>query len=115
MDFPHASPAFKLRNPHLFGLGAVVAAEPKQDRRQPQGDTGGKETRQGRVVVSLVALRRRLMDDDNFIGSCKWLRDAIAATLGIDDGDPRIRFEYAQCRTDGQTGVLVKIEFKPSP
>lgn len=38
------------------------------------------------------------------------MRDAVAAWLGIDDGDPRVRWEYGQVETRGAQGVLVKIE-----
>jgi len=63
-----------------------------------------------RVVVSLIGFRARTLDDDNFVGACKHLRDAIAATLGIDDGDKPIKFQYGQLPTQGREGVLVQIE-----
>ena len=63
-----------------------------------------------RLVVSLLGLRRRTLDDDNFVGACKHLRDAIAASIGIDDGDKRIKFQYQQLQTKGLEGVLVHIE-----
>lgn len=65
------------------------------------------------MVISLVGHRRRKLDDDNFVGACKHLRDAIAASLGIDDGDPRLRWEYSQHETAGAEGVMVKIERVP--
>ncbi|TSA41471.1 MAG: hypothetical protein D4R57_00560 [Verrucomicrobiales bacterium] len=71
------------------------------------------ETQTGRpcrVVVSLIGLRARTLDDDNYVGACKHLRDAIAATLGIDDGDKRISWQYQQIQTRGREGVLVQIE-----
>ena len=61
------------------------------------------------MVVSLVGHRRRKLDDDNFVGACKHLRDAIAASLGLDDGDPRLRWEYGQHETHGVEGVSVTI------
>lgn len=61
------------------------------------------------VVVSLIACRRRELDDDGNVAACKPLRDAIAETLLLDDGDKRIRFEYSQIETRGPLGVIVKI------
>jgi hypothetical protein len=62
------------------------------------------------VVVSLVVFLRIALDDDNLSGGLKWLRDAIARSLGIDDGDRRIKFECAQAITSGREGTVVKIE-----
>lgn len=68
------------------------------------------------VIVHLHAIRRRLLDDDNATAACKPLRDAIAESLGIDDGDSRIRWEYSQSETKGEQGVIVKIEtLNPRP
>ena len=64
------------------------------------------------VRVSLIVCSRRELDDDNLRGSLKPLRDAIADTLGIDDGDKRIRFEYGWHETKGEEGVMVKVEFQ---
>lgn len=50
------------------------------------------------------------MDDDNAIAGLKPLRDAIARMFGLDDADSRIRFEYGQCRTDGDEGTIVKLQ-----
>lgn len=47
-------------------------------------------------------------DDDAVPGAMKGVRDAIAAWLGIDDGDQRLWFSYAQDR--GPMGVRVHIE-----
>lgn len=70
----------------------------------------GQSRRARRLVVSLIGLRRRTLDDDNFNGACKHLRDAIAASLGIDDGDKRLCWQYQQLQTKGREGVLVRIE-----
>lgn len=60
--------------------------------------------------ISLIVLSRRKMDSDSVVGACKWHRDAIAESLGLDDGDERITWEYGHSFTRGQEGVLVKIE-----
>ncbi len=110
LQFIHASESFKRLNPHLFGLGAVETGEPQPDpapaleRSAPARD--GRETR---VEVCLVAHLRRPLDDDNLTGALKPLRDAIAATLGLDDADPRLRWHCLQVPTKGQEGVQVTL------
>lgn len=61
------------------------------------------------LVVSLVCFRSKLVDFDNLVAGCKPLRDAVAATLGLDDADPRLEWEYHQIKTTGPNGVLVKV------
>lgn len=81
---------------------AALVKKPRPQRR-----------RKGRVevIASIVAFRPGCLDDDNAVsGGTKALRDAIAESLGFDDGDKRIRFQYSQCQTVGETGCLVKIE-----
>lgn len=53
------------------------------------------------------------MDDDNLAGGCKPLRDAIAESLGVDDGDPRVEWEVEQVQTRGREFVLVRVEDFP--
>ena len=91
-------------------LRPVPASQPQPVRRASPPAHAGQSRRARRLVVSLIGLRRRTLDDDNFNGACKHLRDAIAASLGIDDGDPRIRWQYQQLQTTGREGVLVHIE-----
>ncbi len=111
MNFNHASQAFRRLNPHLFPVGGVPTPEPqRRGQRLPAPAPRPQTRRQNRLVVSLVIFRQRPCDDDNLSGGCKWLRDAIAASLGLDDGDPRLRFEYHQVITTGRRGVLVKID-----
>ncbi len=99
---------------NLDGLGS---AEREHDPA-PALD-GGHAARQscpeGMVIrVELISLRRRLCDDDNDIAGKKPLRDEIAKTIGLDDGDPAIRWEYAQVLTKGSVGTLVKITLLPT-
>lgn len=109
-DFKNASESFKRLNPHL--VGGLPATQPQPNRQQPTPRQDGRqENRARKVVVCLVGYRRRTLDDDNFVGACKHLRDAIAASLGLDDGDPCLRWEYGQHETRGAEGVMVKIEF----
>ena len=94
-------------------LGRLASS--KQERHQVQPlDGGGKLRKQSAgsvaVVVTLVAFRHREIDDDACIYSLVPLRDAIAASLGLDDADKRIKFQYSQVVTRGNEGVLVAIE-----
>lgn len=50
------------------------------------------------------------MDDDNLVGSFKYIRDAIAELFGVDDKDKRIKWECGQKKVKGADyGVHVKI------
>lgn len=62
------------------------------------------------MVVDLVVFRRRPVDSDNLIFGCKWLRDAVANSLGVDDGHENVSWNYTQLKTTGREGVIVKIE-----
>jgi len=126
--FPHASESFKRLNPHLFGVGSVPATKPEQNPRTlhavPAGEEGGEggvAPEGGRslredtaLAITLIACRRRLLDDDNLTASLKFLRDAIADNLlpGMYAGraDAFFAWECSQVETRGQEGTIVKIE-----
>ena len=92
----------------LAGLSAAVRQH-DDVVKPPKGDAD--ETRcPRRLVVSFVCFRSRPCDDDNLQFGCKWLRDAIANSIGIDDGDKRFRWQYHQLKTDGPEGVSVTIQ-----
>ncbi len=132
----HVSDAVRRLNPELFGphpsMGRLPAPKPQQDSLRPlvRKDEGKEarpkslgrrsrpRTKHGPVVfVSLVAFRRtgRELDRDNLIGGFKWLRDAIADWIGLDDSDRIIEWSYSQHHTRGREGVGVKIETTPGP
>lgn len=94
-------------------MGGLAHTEPEQGKIPALacGSSKQKRRKKGVVecIVSIVSYRSRLLDDDNLQGGAKPLRDAIAETLHIDDGDPRIRFEYDQIETRGSTGTQVLI------
>jgi hypothetical protein len=50
----------------------------------------------GAFAVRLVRIGKRRMDSDGLAISFKGVRDGIAAAMGIDDGDPRIEWQYGQ-------------------
>lgn len=90
---------------------SAAVAQPHQPRPVAPADSAQKR-RARRVVISLIALRRRPLDPDNNAASFKHLQDAIAATIGLDDGDPRLVWQYQQMHTYGSEGVIVRIEFE---
>lgn len=98
---------------HPSRLGGLLPTQPQQDTL-PALDSGTK-TRPRRkrgvaVVVTIIRVGKEL-DSDNLQSACKGLRDGIADTLGVDDRDPRVRWEYAQTEsTKGRTGCIVKVE-----
>lgn len=58
--------------------------------------------------VTLTREGPRELDDDNLRGAFKSIRDQVAAQFGMDDRDPRLRFEYAQ-RKAKKFGVVIEI------
>ena len=49
-----------------------------------------------RVHVTITRIAPRFFDDDNFISSCKPMRDGISDAFSLKDNDPRISFSYEQ-------------------
>lgn len=64
----------------------------------------------GRLVVTLGRRGRGLLDTgDNLPAALKGVRDQVAEWLGINDRDPRVRWDYEQSRWR-EWSVLVRIE-----
>jgi len=77
--------------------------------RKPGGRTDPEAS--PRVCVTLHVRSRKLMDEhDNLKASLKPLVDAIAASLGLEDKDGRIVWQYGQTTTRGKPGVTVTVE-----
>lgn len=104
------------------GMGTVAVPKPQPEtgraleqdlsrRRSGQaGLAGGADTASGCCVeVDLIACVHRRCDDDNITAGCKPLRDAVAASLGLDDGDPRLIFRVHQVVGSGPEGTLVMV------
>lgn len=51
---------------------------------------------QAPLVVHLVRIGGRRMDDDNLASAFKHVRDGVADFIGIDDGSDRVRYTYYQ-------------------
>lgn len=62
----------------------------------------------GAFVVRLVRIGKRRMDSDGLAISFKGIRDGLADAMGLDDGDPRIDWQYGQ-EIGKEYGVLVII------
>lgn len=115
MKIPNnVSESVKRLNPHLYpALGGLASQEPQSTPAQTLVRPSAQPKKRKRsvdAVITLIACRRRLLDDDNNTASFKPLRDQIAETIGIDDGDNRIRFEHEQIETRGRQGTIVKVE-----
>jgi len=110
----NVSESVRRRNPHLYGpvVGAVATSQSKQTAI-PALDRGIQKRQKGKgsvvLIITLITCRFRALDDDGNVSALKPLRDAIANSLGLDDGDSRIRWEYGQTETRGEQGVIVKI------
>jgi hypothetical protein len=46
--------------------------------------------------ITLTRIAPRRLDSDNLARSLKAVRDGIADAIGVDDGDPRLEWRYAQ-------------------
>ena len=78
------------------------------------GPGAGEEEGEPRITLRIVTFRRRLLDDDNAQGGCKFLIDAIRRAGLIPDDNPGcIRLVTEQKKVKGKynEGTLVLIEF----
>lgn len=98
----HSQPVAELvrSKPQHREIQTLASRPPKQDQRQ---------ARAGICRVLIVRYGRKRLDDDNLTASYKGLRDSIAQHLQIDDGDPRIKWNYEQVTIKGATGTHVLI------
>ena len=115
----NVSESVRRLNPHLFGLGGLQSPQPQQsaqgtlERPKPGGKAVRKRVaRSNRVIarVHIVSFRSKDLDRDNLVGGCKWIRDAIAMSLGIDDSERGIDWTYSQHITRGREGCVVTME-----
>lgn len=108
------SKSFKLLNP-LVGLQnperqqADRPALVKEDTREKQSaneSSGGSL----KFSVIIISMRHRLLDGDNLQTGAKYLRDAIAELIGLDDADKFIRWEYHQLVSVDKEGTIVIVD-----
>jgi hypothetical protein len=66
-------------------------------------------------TVTLTRCAPRKLDSDNLASALKACRDGIASALGVDDGDPRIEWRYAQakCKSGEQRVSVVVAAGRP--
>lgn len=48
------------------------------------------------LLVTITRVGPRKLDDDNLASACKYVRDQIAAAVGVDDGSPLYTWRYEQ-------------------
>lgn len=63
------------------------------------------------ATITLTRVAPRRLDSDNLAGSFKAVQDEVAALMGIDDGDPRITWVYAQRSPSVPNEYAVEVEF----
>lgn len=72
---------------------------------------GRRKRPTGRIVVTLTRVSPKELDDDNWVGAAKSLRDGVADWLGIDDRDKRVAWHYQQEK--GESAVRIELEEAP--
>lgn len=60
------------------------------------------------LLVTITRLGPHELDDDNLASSAKYVRDQIAASVGVDDGNKDYTWRYEQ-RVEKEYGVEVEI------
>lgn len=107
--------AIAVKGPKADILSMGTVGYPKLQPDQTQPLDGKRKPRQNgpvalAVVVTIIRVGYKEFDEDNLIAGAKPLRDAIAASLRVDDADKRIRWQYRQIIDAGRTGTIVKID-----
>lgn len=87
-------------------LDPAVKTRPKRKIRRPKGNI---RDRAPVLTVTMTAHIPIRMDGDNLANALKPVRDELAAWLGVDDADGRIRWECGQVETRGAVGVCVTL------
>lgn len=62
-------------------------------------------------AVTLTRIGAKPLDTDNLAGSFKHVQDAIAGYFQINDGNPTIKYEYAQ-EPNGKRDYSVRVEIR---
>ena len=97
------------------GLGGLEVAKPKPHpipALDPKQIAHGRSKKRVVIVVAIISYRRRELDETNLIAGAKPIQDCIAASLGVDDRDRRIKWEFRQVIGEGPEGTLVMINRK---
>lgn len=134
---PHvdARPAAAWHRPHsdvpggfLVWLPGLELVSELNQREDTWGPRHRRSTRQHAAVAAALALVPRMtppcrvvitrcaphaLDSDNAVGAAKYVRDAVALWLGVDDANPRVEWVVRQEPPAG--GMGVRIELLPRP
>jgi hypothetical protein len=115
VEFPMRTVSLNRRPAHW----GVASRKAKRERREAYYEMrvafkGQQMTMQEimgpiRIKLTRVAPSSGLDSHDNLRGSFKNVVDGVCDFLGIDDGDPRLVFEYAQGRGD-RWRVIIEVE-----
>ena len=81
--------------PNSRGHWSATAGKRAREREVIGAALRGIAAPAGPWRVVIVRVGPRPMDDDNRIASAKGCRDAVAAWLGVDDGDGRVVWEVS--------------------
>lgn len=60
------------------------------------------------ATITICRVGPRTLDGDNLQGACKYVRDAIAAFLGVDDADERLTWVYEQQKGKYRVDISIK-------
>src|SRR6266853_274451 len=103
------------------GTDIIMGAVPHSQHQHDPGKALGHEIRRKEerkagmgFRVTIVSFREKALDGDNLIAGAKFLRDAIAETIGLDDAEGSgIEWSYGQQLTRGEQGTIIMIERMP--
>ena len=109
-------------NPRLFG-GMDQVSKPKSGcnasgkrkaMESHKTKKGGSKSVERRPTVTITSFRQRELTDatESLAPAQKYLRDAIAKSLELDDADEFIEWKYYQTKVEkrSEEGTFVKIE-----
>lgn len=72
----------------------------------------GMELPEPPIVVHITRVGPAKLDDDNLQSACKYVRDAIAAIIGVDDGNTwAYQWKYYQ-RKEGKGIYYVEVQIE---
>lgn len=91
-------------------LLASNSARDLRDHGAHPGDWSAFDLRFGDrpLLITLTRCAPRTLDDDNLSSAFKAVRDAVAAYLGLDDRDSRLRFV---CKQEKAKQASIRIDF----
>lgn len=101
---------------HLPSLANTRLHWRKMDKLKKQQRTATRYCLIGKTIppLPLIVIITRIgpskLDDDNLASACKYVRDEIARTVGVDDGSPLYTWAYRQRITSAELpGVEVEM------